>query len=214
MFHRGMPDAATISEADSLLATVIESDMTELSRLITGTEAALLAATDDTESSEDGDAANVTPEAVEPTEILATLEPTAIPPTPIPADVVRNHRSNLLAIINTATAPRGPLSTLQQYWQDVETAGTTLGCRQATPPLPAPYTAIEPEVAAAYPELQQAAQEINDIGLQLLTTGWAAFTNACAQGTLSQQVGTGIITVQTIRGAFDSAQVRLTGLEF
>lgn len=202
-------DAGAVTEAESLLATVIDSDMPELIRLIEGTRADLLA-----EPPQPTAAPDLPTSAPMATEFVATAAPTEIVETAIPTSVLVTHRSQLLGIINRVTELRGPLGILNQYWQDVQVAGETFGCRQIVPALPEPYTDITPEVAAAYPELQQAANEINDIGLALLESGWTAFTNACQQGTLTEQLQTGLITVQTIQDAFDNARARLEGLEF
>ena len=206
------PDAAAVTEAESLLASVVESEVPELMRLIADTETNLLAVESENGSSDDPTVEPTT--EPEPVEAQVTLEPTTVPPTPIPVNVLIGHRSNLLTIIGTVNEPRGALTRLNQYWTDVQNSGTTLGCNQARPNIPNQYTAIEPEVAAAYPELQAAADEINGIGLALLANGWNAFDAACAQGNLAEQVATGLTIVQTVQSALDEARVTLQGLEF
>lgn len=205
----GQPEAAVTEENLTLLATILDNDLPELDRLIDDvqtrlTDRAVPSAPTDPPPDDGPTAAPGGP----PTDPPPTEPPTI---TPVPASAVRDERRQLLSIINTATEPRGALTLLRQYWTDVQTGGNTQGCGQTQPVIPEDHS-VPPEIAAAYPALEQAAESVNALGLALLRNGWAAFYTACANGSLVSQAATGIITVDTIQAAFDGARAELEGL--
>ncbi len=154
------------------------------------------------------------PEAGEAAE--ETSAPTAAPtaaPTPTPAPrldpLVAPHIAALYAVIDEVRGPRGAASALEQYWSDVRSAGTTGGCTQPLPAIPANYELPE-DAAAASPELDLAKNLVNT-GLGLLRLGWDQFQAACAAG-LAAGLNDGLRSVDNIKAAFSTAASQLDAL--
>ena len=105
--------------------------------------------------------------------------------------------------------PRGAASALEQYWSDVRSAGTTGGCTQPLPAIPANYE-LPADAAAASPELDLAKNLVNT-GLGLLRLGWDQFQAACAAG-LAAGLNDGLRSVDNIKAAFSTAASQLDAL--
>lgn len=158
-----------------------------------------------------------TPEVIEVTEEpTEELEPTEIPtitPTPAPdASVYRSYVFAMNNIINEVTEPRQALDRLEQAWADVAASGTTGACDSPAPIIPDDYTDLPDDIAQQIPELADAQEQLNGIGLTLLRNGWDLFTQSCQQGTLGQNVTTGQTMAETARGGFNNARNSLNSL--
>lgn len=191
-----------ISETLTTLATILDGDLPSIADAIDSAEAAVPPPTPIPETQE------VTVEAEVPTN---EPEPTPEPTTSVDRATLVVHLREFFAIIDTATAGRGALTLLGQYWADAARAGTTDACRLTPPLIPTPHEVPE-EVMQLVPQLRTASEEINDIGLTLLRQGWNLFTSSCANGTLSQNAATGQIIVQNVTDAFNSARQTLDTL--
>jgi hypothetical protein len=142
----------------------------------------------------------------------ATPEPTEEPTATLglTSTELRTQVSALSAIIDLATGDRGFNSLLNQYWTEVQTNGTTSGCRNPRPAIPEDY--VLPENAAALsPELVSAVTQVN-VGLQTNRDGWDFFERSCNNNILSQNVNSGLISPQVAQLAFDEANRILDGL--
>lgn len=139
----------------------------------------------------------------------ATPVPTETP-TPIPTvdpNVLRQQITAIDFIIDEMNTPiRGKNSLVLQYWQDVQTAGSTLACNDAPPTIPAdfvlPNTA---ELQNAPPQLASAVQQVN-LGLQLSRQSWQLFSSSCSGDSLPANASTGISAAQAAQTSFQQAR--------
>jgi hypothetical protein len=141
---------------------------------------------------------------------------TASVPTDIPTDAptptatpglsttdITRHAGAMINMVDQATGQRGFNTLLLQYWTDVRDNGTTIGCNAAAPTIPEDYALTEEEKALA-PDLANAQVQLNT-GLALVRMGWTLFTNACTNGTLSQNYQIGLDTSNNANATFDAA---------
>lgn len=163
------------------------------------------------------------PEALRPVEesvgeTSATAVPTATTteaPTPTPTlaprldPLLAPHVAALYAIIDDVRGPRGAATTLEQYWNDVRSFGSTGGCLQPLPVIPADYE-LPADAAAASPQLDLAKNLVNT-GLELLRQSWGQFQAACAAG-LAANLNDGLKAVETVKIAFSAAISQLDEL--
>lgn len=152
-------------------------------------------------------------ESAEATSVPAAAPTPAPTPTPTPAPRVdpltAPHIAALYAIVDDVRGPRGAASTLEQYWNDVRSAGATGGCTQPLPAIPADYE-LPADAAAASPALDLAKNLVNT-GLGLLRLGWNQFQAACATG-LAAGLNDGLRSIDNIKAAFSTAAGQLDAL--
>lgn len=153
---------------------------------------------------------DVTEEATEDTGPTAT--PTITPEPTIDPAIYFSAVREINRIINSVTEPRRALAQLEQAWEDVSSAGTTGACADPAPPIPEDYI-LPTDVAEEVPELVEATNQLNGIGLTLLRNGWDLFIRSCGNGTLSQNATTGLATAQTARAGFDAVRQILNDLQ-
>lgn len=139
-----------------------------------------------------------------------TAAPDATPVTSPRLDpTIAPHLNALYAVVDGVTGAAGAASVLEQYWNDVRSGGTTGGCTQPLPDIPADYE-LPPEARAASQDLELAAGLVNT-GLGLLRLGWNQFQAACAANPAAS-LSDGLQTVTNIRAAFSNARGRLDAL--
>jgi hypothetical protein len=156
--------------------------------------------------------------AVPPTSTPLPTE-TPLPPTETPtptatpglsAQELRTYTNDLFTLIDSATAARGFIPLLNQYWTEARDTGRTDGCNSPRPVIPENYV-LDEEVRAVTPELVGITDLVNT-GLQLSRDGWNLFDTACSLGTLSPNAQIGIDTMTTARATFDEALIQLNEL--
>ncbi|MBI5670299.1 MAG: HEAT repeat domain-containing protein [Chloroflexi bacterium] len=145
-----------------------------------------------------------TPATAAPTAAPASAEPAATPVN------VRDHIQALQQIIDTMSGFRGANTLLIQYWTEVQTSGTTQGCRETAPVIPADYT-LPSDVAQASPNLALAASLVNT-GLRGVRDGWQVFAAACAGGSPGPSAASGLTRANAANEAFAQAAKLLTAL--
>ncbi len=149
-------------------------------------------------------------------DITAASGPTPIPTeTPIPT-ATPDYSQNIAQIYNLIdemTGARGPYTLLNQYWTEAQqNAGITNGCRNARPTIP-PDVTLSQEQSTSSESLRLAVENVN-LGLDALRQAWDNFEQSCSQGDLvvASNATTGLATVQTVKAAFDTADLYLQEL--
>ncbi len=151
-----------------------------------------------------------TPDIPTPTPSLTPTATFTITPSPtFDPGKIRSHRLGLQQIVDTMTGTRGHNSLVLTYWTDVATSGSTGGCLNLPPPLIPDNYVLPDDVAAAVPELSDAAVKINT-GLTLSRQTWQTFDTSCQSNTLGQVVGVQVQAAQTAQDAFNQAGEQLT----
>jgi len=121
-----------------------------------------------------------TTEAVSPASAVPPTEaPTATPAVDM-AFYIRELRQRLEFVIGA----RGEATLRAQYWQDIQTAGQSAGCRQAmdpAAPILADYTGLRPEDATADPRLNSLVTTYN-LGVALTRDSMRNFLQGCNTG--------------------------------
>jgi hypothetical protein len=156
--------------------------------------------------------------AVPPT---ATDSPsnTPLPPTETPTPTatpglsvqeLRTYTNDLYTLIDTATASRGYIPLLTQYWTEARDTAQTAGCNAPRPVIPENYV-LDEEVRTTTPALVGITDLVNT-GLQLSRDGWDLFDTACRIGTLGGNTQIGLDTMSTARATFDEALAQLNEL--
>lgn len=138
------------------------------------------------------------PSATPTPEVTVELTPT------VSQAIINNSIRDMYAILDQVSGRDGARTLLLTFWTDVVNSGATNGCRVPPPSIPENYGEIPPEVLQARPRLEEARNEINT-GLDLLRTGWAGFTSACAGDSLSALAAAGQQTAQLADTQFNSA---------
>lgn len=146
---------------------------------------------------------------ITPTEPPSTAAPTETPtptetntPTPtISPALISSHIIALELIIQEMTQARGANTLLRQYWQDAQNFGVTDGCRPPYPNIPPDYLPLDPLVAEAYPNLNEAVVQVN-IGLSLTRQGWEMFKTACGGRNIAGESVTGLQFVDAANSAY------------
>jgi hypothetical protein len=199
------PDTATIEQAVNDLTGVINI-LPGMVAQIDLTDEALAAITPTPEPTDE--LAEVVTEEVTTEE---AGPPTETPEPTLDPLLVNDAVRDMIRLLNGVEDSRGALGRLTQYWEDVAATGATGGCLQVPSVIPDPYE-LDPAVAEAYPELQTAIVQINDIGLTLLGQGWDRFITACAAEMLTEELPTGQAIVQNVADAFTSARAILNSV--
>jgi hypothetical protein len=108
---------------------------------------------------------------------------------------------------------RGPGALILQYWTDASVGGQTQGCNDVTTVslIPVNYD-LPADVAAAVPELNEAARAVNT-ALESLRSSWTAFSSACQVGNLRDLAQTQIGVVQAALSQVDIASTLLLALQ-
>lgn len=218
--------APALSEAQRAQANnAVDSAALTLTLLSENFEAAQAeldsAATATTEAAATASAATSTAEAAAPPAATPIPDEPAAPPTETPEPtatlgLTRQQLSTqigaLYLLIDDATGTRGHTALLAQYWRDVRDSGRLDGCLVTTPPIPADYT-LPPDIAPLAPQaLRDAAEQINT-GLALSRSGWDFFKAVCVNGTVTQQVQTGLDTTAAATSLYAFAAQLLRTLE-
>jgi hypothetical protein len=142
------------------------------------------------------------------------LPPTETPtPTATPglsAQELRTYTNELYSLIDSATAARGFIPLLNQYWTEARDTGRTDGCNTPRPAIPDDYV-LEEDVRAVSPELVGITDLVNT-GLQLSRSGWDLFDTACSLQTFSGNAQIGLDTMAAARATLDEALVQLNEL--
>lgn len=153
--------------------------------------------------------------AMVPTEPPTNTPPPTDTPTPEPTTdprIITTHKVGLQRIIDVMMGRNGHIVSLQSYWQDVVTTGTTAGCLTLpAPTLPENYVLPE-DVGLLIPELAQAAVNVNT-GLALARQSWQAFELGCNAKNLPTAAATQTQVAETARQAFAEAQANLDAIQ-
>ncbi len=151
-------------------------------------------------------------------EIVAlTLTPRATPSsTPISLlavsdQVKKDIKAQLPALFNIVddvTATHGASTLLVQYWEDVQTSGSTQGCSTTViPPIPNNVFIAEADLQAS-PDLRDAVQLINN-GLSALRTDWTNFQFACNSNGLQAKLASELANARVANDSFVAAGIKL-----
>lgn len=198
------PDELSVMQASTdLQTTIAAAESVNVEIVTTENEVRMVMATETARESE-------TPVPTEQTLVEETAEPVTSTPAVSPNDIAQLVRE-MFAITSEVSSRDGALTLLTGYWNDIERAGRTEGCDLPQPTIPEDYGSIPQRVSDAEPNLAEAREQLN-LGLALLRQGWDLFEQACASGTLSQQVETGTVIAQTASTAVSNANRLLTGL--
>ena len=155
-----------------------------------------------------------------PTVVEATPIPSEEPPTATPGVVIdyATYIRVLRQQIEFVAGARGELTLLVQYWQDIQTAGQSSGCRQLLDPNApslADYTGLRPQDAAADPRLQNIVSTLN-IGLALTRDSMQNFLNGCSANNFApvlnvgqQQAIQGLSALNQVTALLDQIQAEV-----
>lgn len=149
-----------------------------------------------------------------PGEALATPTP-RLSPTPFPTATIEPSLINQIILtiqfnVDEMNQPIiGENNRLIQFWSDLEIAGTTDGCRDGTPLLPADYVLTDEQREELPIDLIEAIESYN-LGMSLSRDSWAQFERACAAS--NPQIQQGRSQAELAKTSFDSALESLTKL--
>lgn len=132
-------------------------------------------------------------------------DPPAEPQTD--ANMLRPIIARMLDMVDELQTPRGPAGLLNQYWEDIRDTGSTDGCNQPVPSIPADYA--PPSDVADLPEDIIISIGLTNTGLELLRQSWAQFTAACGSDNPRAAADAGIQSIRSANSSFDLVREQL-----
>lgn len=138
--------------------------------------------------------------------VEATPEPDISEPTEAAADPVVTE---LLMLIETVRASRGPVLRLNSYWEDIRERGQSDGCVAAQPAIPDDYTLSGDATPTREGESLSLAVELVNTGLALTRQSWMQFNAACISADPQAAVEAGLQSANSALISFDLAQSAL-----
>ncbi|MBI1259804.1 MAG: hypothetical protein GC204_20240 [Chloroflexi bacterium] len=153
-------------------------------------------------------AAGASPEVVTTPGSILTSQPPTVALDPAVKTSIKSQLPALFNIVDDVTAPRGASTLLVQYWNDVQTSGSTQGCSTTViPNIPDSVFIPESDMQASA-DLRDAVQLINS-GLAALRTDWTNFQFACNSNGLQTKLATELANANVAAASFAAAQIKL-----
>ena len=148
------------------------------------------------------------PEVVTTPGAILTSQPPTAALDPAVKTSIKSQLPALFNIVDDVIAPRGASTLLVQYWNDVQTSGSTQGCSTTVIPNIPESVFIQESALQASPDLRDAVQLINS-GLAALRTDWTNFQFACNSNGLQTKLATELANANVAAASFAAAQIKL-----